>query len=218
MSYCCRCTCFDNSDDTWFYEKHKRQEATSRVLRNLNDHHDRLQKLRSANNELKHLINKVDQLTTHYKTEIKYDYDCSLCKKILFDSNIRKETKYKNFTKDDSDSDNYYYFDTETDSDYQPYYLTPRVFTERVKIDPKIYPLDKYPDPLDKHMDSCACCRASRRHRSQIRSRSKTRSQSRRRSLSTESIKYDMKEPWRSNPYKTNYPWTASKIEDMRSS
>jgi len=215
---CCSC---DTLEDLCYYDKKRRQEATNRIMHNLNDKLDRLEKLRSANCELKSLIRKVDEITTDDR-ELTWDYDCSLCKKILFDSSQTKHApatsvKYRPYREVDSlESDNYYYFDTDTDTTEQSYY-TPRVF--KLNVDPHVYPVDTYPDPFEMHLEDCACCQASSRHRSEIRSRSRTRSKSRSRraSASSDAIRYEMKEPWLSDPYRTNYPWKSEKIEDMRS-
>lgn len=168
-----------------------------------------IEKLKNTNHELKHLINKLDKLSSSVDTSLTNHTCCKIKTEIhVPECNVCRTVRERNTTQR-------YEYDVCLCDDCERMLRISRILDEeaRLKKDYNIYPLDKYPSGSRHFCDKCEKCvdemkrRRSRSRSRCCRSRSQSRSSSR---LSISRSRRCTPEPrpiWNGGPYKTSYLW-----------
>ena len=155
-----------------------------------------LYKLKNTNNELKHLIYKLEDLSD--------SIDSSLNLKC-------RSNEYPIVYSGHKQSFHNFYEPVYNNDSYRRSCEHPNYYNElaSLKKDPYIYPLDNYPSGQLKFCDVCETCNRSRSH---SRNRSRNNSASRK---SSENIAYtEYKPKWNGGPFKSNYLWRDEKLKE----
>jgi hypothetical protein len=165
----------------------------------IEDHN--LYRLKKTNNELRRLIDKLDDLSDSFDASYREQTEsichkyaaclgCSICHSLRELNRLKCECAL-NFCKQ-----------------CERMLLLSRELTEKpIIVDNRIFPLDKYPSGSQYYCDKCEKCQdelsAIRRSRSRTRSNSRCRSSS----SDTYCESYEQKPLWNGGPYKSYYAW-----------
>ena len=155
-----------------------------------------LYKLKNTNNELKHLINKLEDLSDSIDSSL--SFKCRNNQYLIDYSGHNKS--FDNFYEPAHNHNSYC-----TSCEHLDYCNE----LASLKKDPNIYPLEKYPSGRLQYCDVCETCNRSRSH---SRNRSRRNSVSRK---SSENIAFtEYKPKWNGGPFKSNYLWRDEKLKE----